>query len=210
MTSPELQRSSQLYPSRHNRNVNTSPIRPANDESAQISLQPSGAVPPITTDAGTSPLATENMSTGGQSPAQLATSPTTSMEINHPSPIRENITEEQLQQQQQQQHQQQQQEITNELDITLTITTEQIFPSTATEQTVAAAVAVAATVVATTTPVTTAPPVEPEVEWTTLTIDGREFRVPKALEIDPSFLAALPEEMRQEILTDQVRNFERE
>ncbi|CAF4593474.1 unnamed protein product, partial [Rotaria socialis] len=39
---------------------------------------------------------------------------------------------------------------------------------------------------------------------------GREFRVPKALEIDPSFLAALPEEMRQEILTDQVRNFERE
>ncbi|CAF4417069.1 unnamed protein product, partial [Adineta steineri] len=54
------------------------------------------------------------------------------------------------------------------------------------------------------------PPVEPEVEWTTLVIDGREFRVPQALEIDPSFLAALPEEMRQEILTDQVRNFERQ
>jgi E3 ubiquitin-protein ligase HUWE1 len=64
--------------------------------------------------------------------------------------------------------------------------------------------------VASTTSVTTAPPTEPEVEWTTLVVEGREFRVPKALEIDPSFLAALPEDMRQEILNDQVRNFERE
>ncbi|CAF4700267.1 unnamed protein product, partial [Rotaria sp. Silwood2] len=40
--------------------------------------------------------------------------------------------------------------------------------------------------------------------------DGREFHVPKALDIDPSFLVALPEEFRQEILTDQIRNFERE
>ncbi|CAF4999841.1 unnamed protein product, partial [Rotaria magnacalcarata] len=30
---------------------------------------------------------------------------------------------------------------------------------------------------------TTSPPVEAEVEWTTLVIDGREFRVPKPLEI---------------------------
>ena len=51
---------------------------------------------------------------------------------------------------------------------------------------------------------------EPPVEWTTLVVDGREFRVPKECEIDPSFLAALPEEMRQEVLTDLVRNFERE
>ena len=136
------------------------------------------------TDAGTSPLATENMSTGGQSPAQLATSPTTSMEINQPSPPKETSTD--------------QQQTTSDTETTPT-TTDQNPSSTTTEQPAAAAA-----------PVTTAPPVEPEVEWTTLVIDGREFRVPKALEIDPSFLAALPEEMRQEILTDQVRNFERE
>jgi E3 ubiquitin-protein ligase HUWE1 len=129
------------------------------------------------------------MSTGGQSPGQLATSPTTSMEINHPSPPKETSTE------QQQQHEQ----ITTDTETTPT-QTEQIPSSTTTEQPTAAA----------TTVTTAPPPVEPEVEWTTLVIDGREFRVPKALEIDPSFLAALPEEMRQEILTDQVRNFERE
>ena len=37
------------------------------------------------------------MSTGGQSPGQLATSPTTSMEINHPSPPKETSTEQQQQ-----------------------------------------------------------------------------------------------------------------
>jgi E3 ubiquitin-protein ligase HUWE1 len=130
------------------------------------------------------------MSTGGQSPGQLATSPTTAMEINHPSPPKETSTE-------------QQQQIASDTETTPTITAtnEQIPSSTTTEQSTAAAV---------TAPTISAPPVEPEVEWTTLVIDGREFRVPKALEIDPSFLAALPEDMRQEILTDQVRNFERE
>ena len=53
---------------------------------------------PLTTDPGTSPLPTENMSTGGQSPGQLATSPTTSMEINHPSPPKETSTDQQQQQ----------------------------------------------------------------------------------------------------------------
>ncbi|CAF4058439.1 unnamed protein product, partial [Adineta steineri] len=57
---------------------------------------------------------------------------------------------------------------------------------------------------------TLVPPIESEVEWTTVVIDGGKFRVPQALEIDPSFLAVLPEEMRQDILTDQVRNFERQ
>lgn len=156
----------------------------------------------VAPDPGTSPSATENMSTGGQSPAALATSPTTSMEINHPSPPKETTPD--------------QQQTTTDTETTPT-TTDPI-PSTATaEQSNMAAVdailaAAAGTTSATSAaaPVTTAPPVEPEVEWTTLVIDGREFRVPKALEIDPSFLAALPEEMRQEILTDQVRNFERE
>ena len=129
------------------------------------------------------------MSTGGQSPAQLATSPTTSMEINHPSPPKETSSE--------------QQETTTDTETTPTTTTEQVPSSTTTEQPSGATAAATAT----TAP---PPPAEPEVEWTTLVIDGREFRVPKALEIDPSFLAALPEEMRQEILTDQVRNFERE
>ena len=36
------------------------------------------------------------MSIGGQSPGQLATSPTKSMEINHPSPAKENQAEPQL------------------------------------------------------------------------------------------------------------------
>ena len=143
-------------------------------------------------DTSTSPLATENMSTGGQSPATLATSPTTAMEVNHPSPPKETTAD-------------QQQSITD-TEATSATTTDQNPSVTATEQPAGAGAAAAAT----TAPVTTAPPVEPEVEWTTLVIDGREFRVPKALEIDPSFLAALPEEMRQEILTDQVRNFERE
>lgn len=142
-------------------------------------------------DAGTSPLATENMSTGGQSPATLATSPTTAMEVSHPSPPKETTPD--------------QQQSTTDAETTPTATTDENPLATATEQPAAAP-----TAAATAAPVTTAPPVEPEVEWTTLVIDGREFRVPKALEIDPSFLAALPEEMRQEILTDQVRNFERE
>ncbi|CAF1080113.1 unnamed protein product [Didymodactylos carnosus] len=57
---------------------------------------------------------------------------------------------------------------------------------------------------------TVVPQEEPEVEWQTLVFDGREFRVPRVLEIDPSFLAALPEGMREEIITDQIRNFERQ
>ena len=154
----------------------------------------------MVTDANKSPLPTENMSTDGQSPGQLATSPTTSMETNHPSPPKDNLVE--------------QQQTTTDAEITAT--TEQILLSTTEEPAATATVAAivpppaAADTTADAVAVTTVPPAEPEVEWTTLVIDGREFRVPKALEIDPSFLAALPEEMRQEILTDQVRNFERE
>ncbi|CAF4617801.1 unnamed protein product [Rotaria sp. Silwood1] len=196
LLSPQLQRSAQLHAAaaaaaaaaaETNQDMNTTPISSTNDESTPMNLQPGGQA---TSDAGTSPLPTENMSTDGQSPGQLATSPTTSMEINHPSPIRENPIE-----------QQQQEQVTIQPE---TATTEQVSSSTTTEQLAATATAASASAV------TTAPPVEPEVEWTTLVIDGREFRVPRALEIDPSFLAALPEEMRQEILTDQVRNFERE
>ncbi|CAF4071693.1 unnamed protein product, partial [Rotaria sp. Silwood2] len=203
LLSPQLQRSAQLHAAAAaaaaaaastSQDMSTTPIRSTNDESTPMNLQPGGTVSLVTSDAGTSPLANENMSTGGQSPGQLATSPTTSMEINHPSPIREISTEQQ---------QQQEQQVTIEQETTPTATTEQVSSSTTAEQSATAAAASASSV-------TTAPPVEPEVEWTTLVIDGREFRVPKALEIDPSFLAALPEEMRQEILTDQVRNFERE
>ena len=112
------------------------------------------------------------------------------MEVNQPSPVKETSAEQQ---------------------ITSTANTESVLPSTERVY-LPATTDQSATVTSAPTPAATvsAPPVEPEVEWTTLVIDGREFRVPKALEIDPSFLAALPEEMRQEILTDQVRNFERE
>lgn len=144
------------------------------------------------------------MSTDGQSPAQLATSPTTAMEVNHPSPTKESTNEEQ---------QQEPSQATGRVQTTVAATTvTEEFPSltTTTQSADTTTTTTAAAAATTTAPVTTAPPVEPEVEWTTLNIDGHEFRVPKALEIDPSFLAALPEEMRQEILTDQVRNFERE
>ncbi|CAF5026903.1 unnamed protein product, partial [Rotaria magnacalcarata] len=73
--------------------------------------------------------------------------------------------------------------------------TEQIPSSTTIEQPAVEATATsdnAAAMGAAGSATTTSPPVEAEVEWTTLVIDGREFRVPKPLEIDPSFLAALP------------------
>ncbi|CAF1298860.1 unnamed protein product [Adineta ricciae] len=189
MTSPEQYRLTQTSSFTDTvQDISSSLARPASEESTTTTLPPTGAV--------TSPLPTDNMSTGGQSPAQLATSPTTSMEINHPSPPKDASNE------QDQQHEEQ--STTNaETTLTASTTTEEV-PSTTD------AIVEQPSVSATATSTTTAPPPEPEVEWTVLVIDGREFRVPKALEIDPSFLAALPEELRQEILTDQVRNFERE
>ena len=206
MTSPEQQRSTQLSAASEiiPDTINNAE-RSTTDEPIQIAPQPgtiSGA------DAGTSPMPTEAMSTGGLSPAQMTTSPTTSMEINQSSPPKQTSTEEE-----------QQQEDTTVATTTVDVETTPTTTEESTTTTAAAAATeadttntddtAAATASATTT-APTGPPVEPEVEWTTLVIDGREFRVPKALEIDPSFLAALPEEMRQEILTDQVRNFERE
>lgn len=192
MTSPEQQRPAQISPlSEALQDIRTSPERQQAETDQATGLSkfseaeedcPSSLiilVPPVLNDPGTSPLTTETMSTGGLSPAPLATSPTMAMEINHPSPPRPTATE----------------PVTSQTDATTTLTEPSAPPTAST---------------ATATVVALPPPVEPEVEWTTLVIDGREFRVPKALEIDPSFLAALPEEMRQEILTDQVRNFERE
>ena len=175
MTSPEQQRPAQISPLPEA----TQDIHPSPERGQTETDQATGTIPPVTNEPGASPLTTETMSTGGLSPAPLATSPTTAMEINQPSPPRPTLAEP-----------------TSGHSEAETTLTEPSAPSTSVPGTAA---------------VTTAPPpVEPEVEWTTLVIDGREFRVPKALEIDPSFLAALPEEMRQEILTDQVRNFERE
>ena len=216
MTSPDQQRLPQSTVSETTQDPSVSPVQQIHDEARQTTPQPEGAskdffcyqtifdcnfasfllVSLAAPDAGTSPLATENMSTGGQSPAALATSPTTSMEINHPSPPKETTPD--------------QQQTTTDTETTPTTTDPNPSATTTEQPTTTTDGAAATTTTSAAAPATTAPPVEPEVEWTTLVIDGREFRVPKALEIDPSFLAALPEEMRQEILTDQVRNFERE
>ena len=111
------------------------------------------------------------MSIGGQSPGQLATSPTKSMEINHPSPAKENQAEPQ------------------QITINATSSAETTTEQPAIEANATASVTATTTTTSVPTP---APPVEPEVEWTTLNIDGREFHVPKALDIDPLFLAAFP------------------
>lgn len=132
------------------------------------------------------------MSTGCQSPITLATSPTVAMEVNHPSPPKELTQEPYV-------SSSVHETSTAELHTLGTVTHPETGINSTGDITTAA-----------TTASIVPPPVEPEIEWTTLLIDGREFRVPKALEIDPSFLAALPEDIRIEILTDQVRSFERE
>ncbi|CAM4784526.1 unnamed protein product [Rotaria magnacalcarata] len=207
MTSPEQQRSLRVSSAFETvQDVGASLILARTNESSQPEVTASS----VTADAGKSSLPTEAMSASGQSSSQSATSPTTSMEINHPSPGKENQVEPQ--------------QITIDTASSAETITEQIPSSTTIEQPAVEATATSDNAAAmgaagsatttsssTTAPAaTTSPPVEAEVEWTTLVIDGREFRVPKPLEIDPSFLAALPEELRQEILTDQIRNFEHE